>query len=176
MAAARCIARGATDNWCMKTLRFAAVVAIAAFTLFSATPVTAQTTPEQIAKAAPADEYFGPLALSVIGIRNAISQTCLRLDRAGLDDGDALSNVGLVEASVHEWERKYPEDTWLPRTVLALHRTYRRMASEQASLHAVDAAAWLLQKYPNSDEAHALRAELAGDLGSDGEAVTASNR
>ena len=165
----------------MRFSRSATVAALAASLVLAANaPVAAQTTSPtrnsgHLAKLAPADEYFGPLRLSIIGIRNSLAQTTLRLESAGFDDGDAFRSVSLVEASVRAWETKYPKDAWLPRTVLALHRVYRRMASESASLHAVDVAAWLLQKYPDSDEAHSLRAELAAPLGPDGETAVSAN-
>jgi hypothetical protein len=158
--------------------RFAAIVAIAAgLTLSAPLSAAAQSTPAQIARAAPADEYFGPLGLSVIGIQNSITQTGTRLDRIGLDNGDALRSVRLVEQSIRDWETRYPGDVWLPKTVLALHRVYRRIASVEAGERAIDCAAWLLAKYPESDEARTLRSELAGELGPVGEqTVTASNR
>jgi hypothetical protein len=158
--------------------RFAAIVAIAAgLTLLAPISAAAQSTPAQIAKAAPADEYFGPLGLSVIGIQNSLTHAAIRLDRIGQGDGDALHSVGLVEKSIRDWETRYPGDVWLPKTVLALHRVYRRIASQAAEERAMDCAAWLLAKYPDSGEARTLRAELAGELGPVAEeTVTASNR
>lgn len=149
----------------MMFARFASPAAIAdTLMFFAAAPAFAQTTAAPHAIAAPADEYFGPLALSVIGIQNSISRNDTRLDRVGLDPNDALKSVALLEASVRDWERKYPGDRWLPRTVLALHNAYRRMPTEAAALRAVDVAAWLLEKYPASDEAKSLRTELAAEI------------
>jgi hypothetical protein len=162
------------DNSYMIFARTAAVAAIAAsMTFVAAAPLSAQTT-VAFSKSAPADEYFGPLKMSVLGIKNTIVETSARLDNAPSDD-DALRNANLVEASVREWEAKYPHDAWLPRTILALHRVYRRMASQEANLHAVDMAAWLIAKYPESAEAHGLRAELAGRLDPTTEVTVSAN-
>jgi hypothetical protein len=153
----------ADDNDSMTYPRSAAIVAIALSSFFPlALPATAEET-APASTSAPADEYFGPLGLSVIGIRNDVAQT-----------NGALAHVMLVEVSVHAWERRYPADVWLPRTVLALHRAYRRMSDPSAALHAVDTAAWLLQRYPLSAEARTLRAELAERLASaDGDDTSA---
>jgi hypothetical protein len=155
--------------------RTAAVAAIAAsLTFVAAAPLSAQTTLALASNSAPADEYFGPLKMSVLGIKNSIVETSARLDSAPGDD-ESLHNANLVEASVREWESKYPRDAWLPRTILALHRVYRRMASAEANLHAVDMAAWLIAKYPGSDEARSLRSELAGRLDPATEVTVSAN-
>jgi hypothetical protein len=149
----------------MMFVRYVSTAALAATFLFSANATAfAETTAATSSISAPADEYFGPLGLSVIGIQNSISKNDMRLDMAGLDQGDVFKNVNLLEVSVRDWESKYPRDRWLPRTVLALHNAYRRMAGEAAALHAIDVAAWLLDKYPSSEEAQGLRAELAGEM------------
>jgi hypothetical protein len=155
--------------------RTAAVAAIAAsLTFVAAAPLSAQTTVALISQSAPADEYFGPLKMSVLGIKNSIVETSARLDTAPGDE-ESLRNASLVEASVREWAAKYPRDTWLPRTILALHRVYRRMALEEANSHAVDMAAWLIAKYPESGEARSLRTELAGRLDPSTEVTVSAN-
>jgi hypothetical protein len=123
---------------------------------------------ERPSLAAPADEYFGPLSLSVLGIRNAIAQTTLRLDLAGLsDEDDTLRNVSLIEQSVRDWEAKYPRDSWLPKMVLALHHAYRKIATDASMTHAVDTATWLMTKYPSSAEAMTAKRELAHAMSGD---------
>ncbi len=128
-------------------------------------PAVADTTPANtyaaaaFAHAAPADEYFGPLGLSILGIRNMLVETTQRLDRSGEETG-TFRNVTLLEACVRDWEAKYPGDSWLPGTVLALHRAYRKIASAESVRHSVDTASWLIVRYPNSAEARAARAEL----------------
>jgi hypothetical protein len=151
----------------MKTHFRAAILAIAALPSLVAVPaVCADTTVDQPARAAsfsnaPADEYFGPLALSVLGIRNAIGTTTLRLDRAGAVGPDAVKSVALVEESIREWQAKYPDDAWLPRMVLALHHAYREIATDESRRRSVDTATWLISRYPSSAEAAEARGELA---------------
>jgi hypothetical protein len=157
----------------MMIARFASAIAFAAVLwTFAALPVPAQTAPAA-PNVAPADEYFGPLHLSVLGMQNSIAKTDLRLDLAGIDTGDTLKNVALVEASIRDWEAQYPSDTWLPKMVFALHRVYRKIPDAGASLHAVDVAAWLLEKYPVSTEAKIVREEIADQLSPDAGAAAA---
>jgi hypothetical protein len=112
-------------------------------------------------KVAPADEYFGPMAMSILGIRNAIKDSAERLDLDPASDPDtALRNLALVESSVRAWETKYPADNWLPRTVLALQRAYERIHTEDGRRHAVETASWLMERYTESSEAQSLRAEF----------------
>lgn len=121
----------------------------------------AQPQAQSVSHCAPADEYFGPLRLSVIGVRNNIAETESRIERGEFDSASTLKHLSLVEASLREWEARYPGDSWLPRLMLDLHRAYRSMATEEASLRSIDAASWLMRDYASSREAQALRLELA---------------
>jgi hypothetical protein len=111
-------------------------------------------------KIAPADEYFGSLALSILGIRNELHDAALRLEGApATADSDTFAHTLVVENAVRDWEAKYPADTWLPRTVYALHLVYRKLHGDEARGHVTETAYWLLEKYPQSSEAQLLRAE-----------------
>jgi hypothetical protein len=116
------------------------------------------------AAGAPADENFGPLRLSVLGVHNYLANAAARIVRGGIDPARTVEHLALIELSVRDWETKYPRDAWLPRAVLDLHRAYRKIATDDAALHAIDAASWLLHKYGASHEAQALRTELAEAL------------
>jgi hypothetical protein len=156
----------------MNTRIRAAIVTAAAFGFLSASvPVRAETTEPDAAPVvassahcAPADEDFGKLRLSILGVRNNISDTATRLDRGAVDVQSTLEHLALVEDSLRDLEAKYPQDGWLPRMVLDLHRVYRRIGTEEAVLRSVDVASWLLRAYPGSREAQALRGDLARAL------------
>lgn len=117
-----------------------------------------------VAHCAPADEYFGPLRLSVMGVRNMLSETTSRIDRGEFDSESTLKHLALVEASLRDWEARYPADSWIPHMVFVLHRAYRGMATEEASLRSIDVASWLMRDYASSHEAQALRFELAAAM------------
>src|SRR5450755_610498 len=61
-------------------------------------------------RVAPADEYFGKLKMSILGIRNTIRdlQANIEIDQArwtGL-----VNKADFTEDAVHDWEHKYPKD------------------------------------------------------------------
>ena len=74
---------------------------------------------------APADEYFGRMKMSVLGIRNALDGIERRA--AGGDRNYAAmgGQLAWVDDAMRDWESKYPRDTWLPR----FHRTRDRVAA-----------------------------------------------
>lgn len=129
---------------------------------FSTAVVTLPTTAVAAQKVAPADEYFGPLAMSILGIRNSLRDTAARLDAdPSADANSALRHVALIETSVRDWESKYPGDSWIPRTLLSLHRVYSRIHTEDGRQNATRIASWLMSKYTVSAEAQTLRAEFS---------------
>ena len=152
------------------------ITILGAFVVVSlAAPVRAETTElatqsaaatsKDVARRAPADEYFGPLKMSVLGVRNSLMASALRADGAANDTGDAMKNASLLEETVREWESKYPADNWLPGMLLALHRLYRKIATEESVARSVDVASWLIARYPATEEARLLRTELIQAMG-----------
>jgi hypothetical protein len=132
----------------------AIVAALAQPALFQA--AQAQTAPDR--RLAPADEYFGPLKMSVLGIRNSLrDETARAASYDAPDPESAFAHAELIERSVRDWEFKYPHDTWLPRTLLALSHLYATIDSAQSRRHAAEVAAWLAARYPSSSEAEQVR-------------------
>jgi hypothetical protein len=78
---------------------------------------------------APADEYFGRLRMSVLGIRNEL----VTLERrAGGGDRNVAAMSGklaLVDDAIRDWRAHYPRDTWLPR--------YQRQSARVAAMIAL---------------------------------------
>jgi hypothetical protein len=118
----------------------------------------AQPNRYNMARGAPADEYFGSQHLSILGIRNKIRDVSLKMDVGRPPaSNDVMHDMRIVEDAIRDWERHYPADSWLPRIVYALHHVYTSLGSADSTQHAVDVAAWLVAKYPGSREATALR-------------------
>jgi hypothetical protein len=88
------------------------VVALFIFSLSS----TAQAS---IRDLAPADEYFGRMKMSVLGIRNALDGL---ERRAAIGDRSVASMLALVDDAISDWRSKYPRDTWLRRFADERHR------------------------------------------------------
>jgi len=64
---------------------------------------------------APADQYFGQLRMSVLGIRNELN--ALERRAVGGDRNVAAMNgkLAMVDDAMRDWRRHYPRDSWLPR-------------------------------------------------------------
>lgn len=61
---------------------------------------------------APADEYFGPLKDSILGIRNRLLAFERKADSELLIAG-SLRGIDNVELAIEDWDRQYPRDPWL---------------------------------------------------------------
>ncbi len=148
----------------LRALLASCIVAFAAAVL---APVAAHasgtpTLHKSESKAAPADEYFGPLNLSILGIRNVLHDAELRLECDGGDSAQAeLSRAKLTEASVRDWEAKYPHDNWLPGTLLALRNLYAKIDTGESRERADNVGSWLMERYPSSAAATYVRSALA---------------
>lgn len=109
-----------------------------------------------MANLAPADEYFGPLKMSILGIGNAMFNIKRRAT-GGEISADTIVSLNQVRSSIQDWERKYPRDPWLSRTLLRLHETYMLFPDQRAHELAASTTTWLVAKYPHSKEAALLR-------------------
>jgi hypothetical protein len=114
-------------------------------------------------KVAPADEYFGKMKMSILGIGNVIKDDGLKID-ADATQADHLGNsIALVEDAVHDWEHKYPQDTWIPRVLFRLERLYAKIDSDAARTKAKLTMTWLVRDFPRSPQAKIGTAELAAN-------------
>ena len=64
---------------------------------------------------APADEYFGRMKMSVLGIRNALNGLERRVDTGDRNVPAMNGTLALVDDAIRDWRAKYPRDSWLPR-------------------------------------------------------------
>lgn len=110
-------------------------------------------------KVAPADEYFGRLKMSVLGISNVIKDMRLRVEADAGKTPTIFGSLAMVEDAVRDWERKYPRDTWIAKDLYALEVTYLRAPGERAHAQAIKTEAWLRRDYPKT--AYALQAHKA---------------
>jgi len=113
-----------------------------------------------LALLAPADEYFGPLKMSILGITNAMNNVKLRQTGAEMTE-DTQNSLNQVANSIRDWEKHYPRDPWIGRALLALHKTYASFPDNKASARAKETAAWLTAKYPRTKQAKEVLRLLA---------------
>jgi hypothetical protein len=64
---------------------------------------------------APADEYFGRLKMSVLGIRNELVALERRAESGDRNVAAMSGKLAFVDDAIRDWRAHYPRDTWLPR-------------------------------------------------------------
>jgi hypothetical protein len=131
----------------------AAILAVSA----QAAPASAHPAAEP-ARVAPADEYFGPQRISVLGVRTMLDRAATRLDFGVGDDEATHRSLFLAEVTIRAWQAKYPNDYWLPRMYGKLQTLYTRMTGPVVERRGAGIASLLLAQFPTSWEAHELRA------------------
>ena len=114
-----------------------------------------------IALLAPADEYFGPLKLSLIGMRNSIRDIGLRYDVNHDIAKQSYASTQLVERSVRDWEKKYAKDPQLPRVIFILQRLYTKVLLKESRDRASVIASWLRTDFTRSPQEKQLAKTLA---------------
>ncbi len=75
-------------------------------------------------KVAPADEYFGKLKMSILGIRNTIKDQSFKVDADPEKASGTLNAIALTEDAVHDWQHKYPCDSWIPGSIFSIEKFY----------------------------------------------------
>ena len=144
--------------------RLIACVSLVAVATTAAVPSTALTTsPPSAAKAgkhaaraapkckvAPADEYFGKMKLSILGIRNTIKDQGLKVDVDPAKAPSTFNAIALTEDAIRDWQHKYPCDTWLPGTLYSLQRFYLKIHTQDGVKHVHATFKWLRHDFPKS--------------------------
>jgi hypothetical protein len=148
--------------------RFSAAVSILALAtapaLAAPTPSPRPVIPKVVYlkyRVAPADEYFGRLKLSILGVRNTLRDLGARAAADPAHATAVLGPAGLTEDAIRDWEAKYPHDTWIPPALLSLERVYARVDSDDARARAQAVMARLVHDYPTSTEGKLGKSELA---------------
>lgn len=106
---------------------------------------------------APADEYFGRLKMSILGIRNQLHDLDMKLQYTPEKSEDVIGSAAMVEDAIRDWEHKYPADPWLAKDVYQLTALYERIDTEHGHQVAAHAMQWLLARYGKT--AYAVQAK-----------------
>jgi hypothetical protein len=110
---------------------------------------------------APADEYFGRLQMSVLGVRNKVKDLGLDADIHPEHGKAILGNALWVEDAMRDWAKKYPFDRWLPRYAYALEQMYEHIPGGDAHRRAVKQISYLTAYFPQTVYGKVGRAKLA---------------
>lgn len=120
--------------------------------------------PHAVSKVAPADEYFGRMKMSILGIRNQLHDLSLRLSYSPEKSEDVLGSASMVEDALRDWEHKYPADPWLAKSVYELTALYARVHTAHGRESATRALQWLLSRYGRTTYGHAGRTQLTSEV------------
>ncbi|MDQ2679898.1 MAG: hypothetical protein M3Y21_02585 [Candidatus Eremiobacteraeota bacterium] len=106
---------------------------------------------------APADEYFGQLGMSVLGMRNELHRINLYLD---YKYGDRESNAAVFLAqSVDDLHKVYPRDRDLPDLLYQTYTTLGRISTTTAQAAALKMKTILTIEYQDTSQARRLLGE-----------------
>lgn len=103
---------------------------------------------------APADEYFGRMGMSILGIRNELKRVNFMLDyKYGNRES---SQMALVAEAVDDLHKVYPRDRDLPELLLECYDTAARMDDSTARTTAARMRSILTVEYQDSPQARKL--------------------
>lgn len=112
-------------------------------------------------KVAPADEYFGHMKMSILGITNSIRDTGTR---EGFDPAHASQYYGglaLTENALLDWAHKYPQDSWIPRRAYDMSHDFWHMHTADGDRQAQVCRNVLFHQFPHNHWAVVARKETA---------------
>lgn len=105
---------------------------------------------------APADEYFGRMGMSILGIENQLKRINFMLDyNYGNRESDATV---LVAESIDDMHKVYPRDRDLPMLLYWCYTTLERMTDDPSQRAAAHLRAILTVEYQDSPQARKLLA------------------
>ena len=100
---------------------------------------------------APADQYFGHLKMSILGIRNSLKDLSASLDVHPENADHIFDKAVLVEDALRDWQSKYPRDPWIPRYTFSLAQLYDKIQTDDARVRSHETMQWLIATYPESE-------------------------
>jgi hypothetical protein len=108
---------------------------------------------EPSANLAPADRYFGRLKMSILGVRNQLKDLSERAMAHPEDAEHIYDKAVLVEDALHDWQRQFPRDPWIPKYAYSLAQLYGKLDTDDARVRKNDTLDWLIATYPESQYA-----------------------
>jgi hypothetical protein len=118
------------------------------------TTVTAMPHDAYMTTLAPADEYFGRMGMSILGIENQLKHINYMLDYnyGNLESGETV----LVAESIDDMHKVYPRDRDLPMLLYWCYTTLQRMSDKGSRTAASRLRAILTVEYQDSPQARKI--------------------
>jgi hypothetical protein len=103
---------------------------------------------------APADEYFGPMGMSILGIRNELSRVnyLIHYGYAKQESGMAVQ----VAVSIDDLHKVYPRDRDLPQLLFDVYSTLQKIDTPDAKAERAHVRAILTVEYQDTKQAQDL--------------------
>lgn len=103
---------------------------------------------------APADEYFGPMGMSILGIRNELRRVnyLIRYGYAKRESGMAVQ----VAVAIDDLHKVYPHDRDLPQLLLDAYSTLKKIDTPAAQAARARVRAILTVEYQDTEQARKL--------------------
>jgi hypothetical protein len=103
---------------------------------------------------APADEYFGPMGMSILGIRNELNRVnyMIGYGYAKQESGMAIQ----VAVAIDDLHKVYPRDRDLPKLLLDVYTTLTKIDTPEAQAARAHIRGVLTVEYQDSDQAQQL--------------------
>jgi hypothetical protein len=120
------------------------VVSLAVALLVPAAGRAQQPAPTAVA---PADEYFGKLQMSVLGIRNELANLSTRVGSDTSFGKDEIKGAESIEDAFRDWAQKYPRDDWLDRYAVQLEKLYASIETSESRMHLAGFAQWIHEHF-----------------------------
>lgn len=114
----------------------------------------ARTEAATLTTLAPADEYFGPLGMSILGMRNQLNHVNFMI-RYGYERQESAMAVQIA-VSVDDLHKVYPRDRALPQMLLDLYKTLGKIKTPQARAARKKIYALLTVEYQDTPQARSL--------------------
>jgi hypothetical protein len=110
---------------------------------------------------APADEYFGRMKLSILGINNIVHDTKLREAFDPAHAADNFTKLSFAEDALEDWAAKYPQDNWLPGKAYFMSHEFWAMNTADGDRAAERCRALLLHRFAKSPYSTKAHGEIA---------------
>lgn len=140
------------------------VIGTALFAVGGARPQYAAAATHTV-RVAPADEYFGRLKMSILGIGNQLRDLALRLQYTPDKSEAILGSAAMVEDAMRDWEHKYPGDPWLAKDVYQLTSLYAHIRTTHGRSCAARSLRWLLGRYGRTRYGAQARMQMQPQVG-----------
>ncbi|HEY6357460.1 MAG TPA: hypothetical protein VIX35_04420, partial [Vicinamibacterales bacterium] len=109
--------------------------------------------------AAPADEYFGRMKMSYLGINNSLRDAYVMAGEHTTFPV-VIQKVMWAENALLDWQHRYPKDPQLPRSLFFLTAAYLKIWTGDGQSHALVYIAELRDRYGSTYFGKLVKADL----------------